>query len=50
MPLLMKHIGPLWGIWKIEEPSEVLLALLMPVRLSTPLVRTSSSSLGKPVK
>ena len=28
MPLLMKHTGPLWGIWKIEEPSEVLLALL----------------------
>ena len=28
MPLLMKHTGPLWGIWKIEEPSEVLFALL----------------------
>ena len=24
----MKHTGPLWGIWKIEEPSEVLFALL----------------------
>ena len=28
MPLLMKHTGPLWGIWKIEESSEVLLSLL----------------------
>ena len=24
----MKHTGPLWGIWKIEESSEVLLSLL----------------------
>ena len=28
MPLLMKHTDPLWGIWKIEESSEVLLSLL----------------------
>lgn len=28
MPLLMKHTGPLWGIWKIEESSDELLSLL----------------------
>ena len=28
MPLLLKHTGPLWGIWKIEESSDTLLSLL----------------------
>ena len=28
MSLLMKHTRPLWGVWKIEESSEVLLSLL----------------------
>lgn len=28
MPLLLQHIAPLWGVWKIEESSETLLALL----------------------
>lgn len=28
MPLLMKHTGPLWGVWKIEESSEALFSLL----------------------
>ncbi len=28
MPLLQKHTGPLWGIWKIEESSDTLLSLL----------------------
>ena len=28
MPLLLQHIAPLWGVWKIEESSESLIALL----------------------
>ena len=28
MPLLMKHAGPSWGIWKIEESSGALFSLL----------------------
>jgi len=28
MPLLTKHTTPLWGIWKIEESSEILLSML----------------------
>jgi phosphopantetheinyl transferase len=28
MPLFTKHTTPLWGIWKIEESSEILLSML----------------------
>lgn len=28
MPLLQKNTTPLWGVWKIEEPSDLLLSLL----------------------
>lgn len=28
MPFLMKHTAPLWGVWKIEESSDLLFSLL----------------------
>lgn len=29
MPLLLTHIDPLWGVWKIEESSDELFSLLL---------------------
>ena len=52
MPLLMKHTGPLWGIWKIEEPSEVLFALLQNRKEYLPqlelILRSSAAGNGLP--
>lgn len=28
VPLLLTHTDPLWGVWKMEEPSETLLSIL----------------------